>query len=269
MALREVLDHDLIRIETDCRTKDELLERIAVLVAAKVPGIDSTDIDEALKERESLGSTGFGHGVAIPHCRLEEIDDFIVGLLKTPRGIDFESLDGEDSWIFPFVIGPESKPKEHLRLLSALAHMLRDAELRKALRGAKSNDELRNILMDSVIPDHTLPERRPGSKLIHVFVQNEKVFDSLLQVFSATDNAMAMVVEAHESTEYMAGSPLFAGFWNTDVRQFNRIIIAVVRDELTNSTVRSIEYICGKLSERDDIMVTVTDLHYVLGSLGS
>jgi hypothetical protein len=192
-----------------------------------------------------------------------------VGLLVTPRGIDFDSVDGEDSWIFPFVIGPESKPKEHLRLLSALAHMLRNGELRKALRSAKSNDELKSVLIESVIPDHTLPERRPGSKLIHVFVQNEKVFDSLLQVFSATDNAMAMVIEAHESTEYMAKSPLFAGFWNTDVHQFNRIIIAVVRDELTNSTIRSIEYVCGKLSERDDVMVAVTDLHYVLGSLGS
>jgi len=100
-------------------------------------------------------------------------------------------------------------------------------------------------------------------------VRNEDIFDELLQVFAATETISAMVIETHESSEYISNIPLFASFWNPNVRQFNRIIIATVRDELANSTVRNIEYVCGKLSDRDDVMVTVTDLHYVLGSIDS
>ena len=76
-----------------------------------------------------------------------------------------------------------------------------------------------------------------------------------------------MVLEAHESTDYLMKGPFFAGFWDSSVQRFNRLIVAVVRDELVNYTVRSIEYACGDLADRDDILVTVTDLHYTLGSL--
>ena len=271
MGLMDSLDPGLVRIDSTSRDKKSLLMAVADLVAGHVSGqvLDAATVFQALDERESLGSTGFGNGIAIPHCRLPALDSFLVGMIVTSKGINFDSVDGENSRIFPFVIGPESKPKEHLKLLSALSQMLRDAGFRKQLCNAETDQQLLDTLKSSMHHDDTMPVRRPGSKLIHVFVQNEKIFDALLQVFSATENTSAMVLEAHESTDYLAKSPLFAGFWNTDLQQFNRIIAAVVRDELTNSTIRNIEYVCGKLSERDDVMVTVTDLHYVLGSLGS
>ena len=103
--------------------------------------------------------------------------------------------------------------------------------------------------------------------MLHVFIQDEDLFDDLLQVFAGSESTSAMILETHESTDYMRKMPLFAGFWNTDLRHFNRMIVAVVRDELVSSTIRNIEYICGKISERDDLMITVTDLHNVLGSL--
>ncbi len=271
MSLKDALNPSLVRIDSTSSDKKSLLMAVAKLAAshASGEGLDAEAIFQALVERESLSSTGFGNGVAIPHCRLSVLDRFLVGMLVVSKGIDFDSLDGEDSRIFPFVIGPESKPKEHLKLLSAISQMLRNAAFRKQLCNAKTDQQLLDSLRDSLLPGDTLPVRRPGSKLIHVFVQNEKIFDELLQVFSAAENTSAMVLEAHESTDYLAKSPLFAGFWNTDVHRFSRIITAVVRDELTNATIRNIEYVCGQLSERDDVMVTVTDLHYVLGSLGN
>jgi PTS system nitrogen regulatory IIA component len=271
MGLKDALNTDLIRIDSASRDKISLLRAVADLAAGyfSAQGLDAESIFRALDERESLGSTGFGNGVAIPHCRLPAIDQFLVGVLVTTRGIDFNSVDGENSRIFPFVIGPESKPKEHLRLLSAISQILRNAGFRKQLCAANTDQQLRELLQGAVLPEDILPVRRPGSKLIHVFVQNEKIFDEILQIFSAIEDTSAMVVEAHESTDYLSKTPLFAGFWNTDVHQFNRIIMAVVRDELANGTIRNIEYVCGKLSERDDVMVTITDLHYVLGSLGS
>lgn len=271
MSIREALDQDLIRWDEKSRGKDEVLREIARMAAGsgKVSGINEESAYRALQDREELGSTGFGHGVAIPHCRLQGLDGFLVGFIVTARGIDFDAVDGEDVHLLPFVIGPEDKPKEHLRLLSGISQVLRDAGFRKELTAAGSSEMISDLLNRKLLPEETAPLRRPGMKMMHVFVQEEDVFDQLLQVFAAAETTSAMIVEGHESTDYLAKSPMFAGFWNSDVQQFNRIIIAVVRDELVNYTVRSIEYVCGKLSERDDVMVTLTDLHYVLGSLGS
>ncbi len=76
-----------------------------------------------------------------------------------------------------------------------------------------------------------------------------------------------MVVEAHESTEYLSSMPVFAGFWNSELSSFNRIIIAVVKDSLVNQTIRQIEYVSGDLAGQNEVMITVSDLHHALGSL--
>ena len=269
MKLIDTLDPELIVYSEAISTKEEVLRKIADMVSSsgRISGVSSETIYTALLERESLGSTGFGHGIAIPHCRIAETDKFLVGILISGKSIDFESVDGENAQIFPFVVGPESKPKEYLKLLSALAQILRDDSFRKEILSSKSPEDVFELIKTHILPEDDNIPRRPGRKMLHVFIQNEEFFDDLLQIFAGSEATSAMVIEGHESTDYLMSSPLFAGFWNTDIQHFNRIIIAVIRDELVNSTIRSIEYVCGKLSDREDIMITVTDLHYVLGSL--
>jgi len=271
MGLIDLLDANLIACEPDLDDKDAVLSEIARLAAATAAmnGVPQQLIYDALTQREELGSTGFGNGIAIPHCRLSEAGGFTVGVITVPEGVDFDSIDSEKAFIFPFVVGPLDKPKEHLKLLSEFSQVLRDSDLRKALLAETASERILELLKNRIQPEKDVPLRRPGAKMLHVFVRNEDIFDELLQVFAATETISAMVIETHESSEYVSSIPLFASFWNPDVRQFNRIIIATVRDELANSTVRNIEYVCGKLSDRNDVMVTVTDLHYVLGSIDS
>lgn len=269
MSLLDALDPRLIEYRTDLSGKDGVLRRIAALAAGsgRTGGAGEDEIFHALKERESLGSTGFGHGVAIPHCRIRSVGTFMVGLLVSSEGIDFDSIDGERVRIFPFVIGPESEPREYLRLLASIAQVLRNDGTRKELLSLRKPEDVCRLFREHASPEDQTPSRRPGMKMMHVFIQNEDLFDDILQIFTGSDSVSAMVVEAHESTDYLMKGPFFAGFWDSKVQRFNRIIVAVVRDELVNSTVRSIEYACGRLSDRDDILVTVTDLHYTLGSL--
>jgi PTS system nitrogen regulatory IIA component len=269
MGLIDLLDPNLIACTPDLDDKNAVLSEIAGLAAANtaMDGVPQHLIYNALKQREELGSTGFGNGIAVPHCRLSEAVGFTVGLITVPEGVDFDSIDSEKAYIFPFVVGPLDKPKEHLKLLSGFSQVLRDSDLRKALLAESSSERILDLLKKRIQPEKDVPLRRSGVKMLHVFVRDEDIFDELLQVFAATETISAMVIEAHESSEYLSSVPLFASFWNPNVRQFNRIIIATVRDELANSTVRNIEYVCGKLSDRDDVMVTVTDLHYVLGSI--
>ncbi len=269
MNLMDALDSKMIVISPDVSDKEEVLRKVADMVVKsdRIKNVTSDAIYHALSERESLGSTGFGHGIAIPHCRIAGMDSFLIGLLILDKGIDFDSIDGEKTQIFPFIIGPESKPKEYLKLLSAISQILRESSFRKEILSIRSPEEIRSLFKAHTLPEDGTPPRRPGMKMLHVFIQNEDLFDDLLQVFAGSESTSALILETHESTDYMMKIPLFAGFWNADVRHFNRMIVAVVRDELVNSTIRNIEYICGKISERDDIMITVTDLHNVLGSL--
>ncbi len=269
MNLMEALDPELIVFSPDLTDKEDVLRKISSMVAGK-DLVGSTTVDEiynAFLKRESLGSTGFGHGVAIPHCRITGAGGFLAGMITTPKGIDFDSIDGENVRIFPFVVGPESEPKEYLKLLSSIAQMLRSETVRNQILSLASSEEVYKFLKEQTRVEDTAPSRRPGMKMMHVFVQNEDLFDDILQIFTGSDSVSAMVIEAHESTDYLMKGPFFAGFWDTSVQQFNRLIIAVIRDELVNGVVRSIEYACGKLADRDDVLVTVTDLHYTLGSL--
>lgn len=271
MILKTIFDHDTIVIDRSVDSKSAALRKIAEIVVSSGVTGDDVNVDTitgALEEREILGSTGFGHGVAIPHCRLLNINDFRVGFILVPDGMDFNAIDGDDVYFLPFVVGPSDRPKEHLAVLSSLAQLMRIPEIKKELLEAEGKDDVKDIFRRYIFADEDASVAKTvGMKLITVFIQNESLFDEILQVFSVIESTYAMVIEAHESTDYLRNMSLFAGFWNMDVQHFNRIIVAVVRDELVNSTIRNIEYICGDLSSRDDVLLTITALQKVLGSL--
>ncbi|MCK5065724.1 MAG: PTS sugar transporter subunit IIA [Candidatus Fermentibacteraceae bacterium] len=273
MILKTMLNPDAISIDHNLPDKHAVLHRIAEIVASEdLTGehVEVSTIVKALEDREALGSTGFGHGVAIPHCRLKSIDDFSVGFVFVPEGVDFNSVDGENAYFFPFVVGPEDRPKKHLSVLSALAQLMRTSEIKKEIEGCNSIQDINDIFSKYLSPeDENPPAIIAGMKLIHVFIQDESLFDEILQIFSVIETTYTMVVESHESTDYLRNISLFADFWNTDIQHFNRIIIAVVRDELIHATIRNIEYICGDLSKQEDVLITITDLRRVLGSLSS
>lgn len=271
MSLNEVLQKENIQVNLSVKNKKQLIHEIAKL-ASLSPVLKETTpevIENALLERENLASTGMGSGVAIPHCRLPGINAFVVGIATAEKGFDFDAIDNEKVDIFPFVIGPEENPKEHLKVLSGMARLLRNPDTRSAIRKSESADELYAFLKTIIddIPAKTIQPPVSGMRMLHVFIRNEELFNDVLQVFASGEPTGAMVIEAHESTEYMSSMPIFAGLWNSDLNTFNRIILAVVKDSLLNQTLRSIEYVCGDLSQQTDVMVTVTDLHHALGSL--
>ncbi|MEN8209297.1 MAG: PTS sugar transporter subunit IIA [Candidatus Fermentibacteria bacterium] len=270
MKLSDLIKSDTVSLDCTPESDEQLLRCIARIAsgADSMSGISEDLIFEALSDREQLSSTAWGHGVAIPHCRLSALSEFTAGLVILSEGIDFNAPDGEKVYLFPFVIGPENEPRTHLKLLSSLAQAFRDRKLRESLREVSTVPDAIDTLKTRISPSSS-NEPGSGKMLIHVFVQDEAVFDELLQVFASDETSSTMVMDAHESTGFLMKSPFFAGFWNTDIQQFNRIIISVVQNELVNAVVRNIEFICGPLSHRNDVMVTVSELQSVSGSLES
>ncbi|MCW9012642.1 MAG: PTS sugar transporter subunit IIA [Gammaproteobacteria bacterium] len=123
-------------------SKKRLLEKLSQLLALGAPGYDPADIFNKLIERERLGSTGLGHGVALPHGRLGENDTTIGAFIKLDTGVDFDSPDNQPADLHFALLVPEHHTSEHLQMLASLAGMFSDAEFCAALRKCHSDEEL-------------------------------------------------------------------------------------------------------------------------------
>lgn len=123
-------------------SKKRALELLANTIAQDVPTIDADDLFRRLISRERLGSTGIGHGIAIPHCRVENCVGTIGALITLTEPVDFDAIDSQPVDILFAMLVPEDAHDEHLQNLAALAGALNDAGYRQRLRDAKNDTEL-------------------------------------------------------------------------------------------------------------------------------
>lgn len=130
-------------------SKKRVLEQIASLVATELPELDEQDIFESLIAREKLGSTGFGNGIAIPHCRLPGCHAPLSAVLRLDSAVDFDAIDGAPVDLLFVLLVPEAATDEHLELLRQIASMLDRSEVRERLRQAQSSEALYQVVVDA------------------------------------------------------------------------------------------------------------------------
>ena len=130
-------------------SKKRVLEQIASLVATELAELDEQDIFESLIAREKLGSTGFGNGIAIPHCRLPGCHAPLSAVLRLDSAVDFDAIDGAPVDLLLVLLVPEAAPDEHLELLRQIASMLDRSEVRARLRQAQSSEALYQVVVDA------------------------------------------------------------------------------------------------------------------------
>src|SRR5215510_8258115 len=124
--------------------KQVLVEMSAVM--AKALGLDKREVYEAVFEREKLGSTGVGEGVAIPHARIEGLKRPVGGFARLLEPADFEAIDEREADLVFMLLAPTDAGAEHLRALDRVARMFRQDSVRTALRQAQSPDAVLAIL---------------------------------------------------------------------------------------------------------------------------
>ena len=129
-------------------SKKKALEQIANLIAREIPDLEMQDVFEALIAREKLGSTGFGNGIAIPHCRLKGCDKPVSALMHLDAPIDFDAIDGAPVDLLFVLLVPEAATDAHLELLRQIASMLDRKDVRDKLRSASSNEALYQVVLD-------------------------------------------------------------------------------------------------------------------------
>jgi len=129
-------------------SKKRALEQIANLIGKEVPELETQDVFESLIAREKLGSTGFGNGIAIPHCRLKGCTNPVSALLHLEAPIDFDAIDGAPVDLLFVLLVPEAATDAHLELLRQIASMLDRKDVRDKLRSADSSEALYQVVLN-------------------------------------------------------------------------------------------------------------------------
>ena len=128
MKLSKLVSEDSVVCNADISSKKRALEFLAELLAKESPSANALDIFQHLTEREKLGSTSLGHGVAIPHARTSSSDKAVGAFIKLEQGIDFDSPDNEPTDLLFALMVPEHYTDEHLEILSGLASRFSDED---------------------------------------------------------------------------------------------------------------------------------------------
>jgi PTS system nitrogen regulatory IIA component len=114
--------------------------------AGQLHATDLDDVVRAILRREQLGTTGIGHGIAIPHSRHAAVGQLMGSVAVSKPGVPFESIDGEPVHVLVLLISPPDRPGDHLRALENVVHTMRDEALVRALREAATRDEIWRVL---------------------------------------------------------------------------------------------------------------------------
>ncbi len=147
MQIQSLLTPERTCSSLNASSKRHALELLAQTIAQDIPSLDADDLLRRFLARERLGSTGIGHGIAIPHCRINLTTDTgsntaIGALITLSQAVEFDAIDAEPVDILFAMLVPESAHDEHLKNLAALAGALTRSEFRERLRSAQSHSEL-------------------------------------------------------------------------------------------------------------------------------
>jgi PTS system nitrogen regulatory IIA component len=146
MQLAEFLDCDAIKTALPGGNKRSLLKQLADLAGQRL-GIESATILSSLGEREQLGSTGFGQGVAIPHAKIDGLDRVYALFARLGEPVDYKAIDSRPVDLVFLLLSPPDAGAEHLKALAAISRVTRDGATLERLRGARSRDALAAVLM--------------------------------------------------------------------------------------------------------------------------
>jgi len=117
-------------------TKGELLDELAGALAKSHAGVDRAELLRVLQERERLGSTGIGDGIAIPHGKMRRVDNILLAFGRSIAGIDFNALDNRPVHLFFVLVAPEDAAGIHLKMLARISRLLKDPAVRTGLLDA-------------------------------------------------------------------------------------------------------------------------------------
>ena len=146
MPVLEFLSSDSVVFSLRARAKKQILQELSAHAVRQLPALDEHAVFETLQQRERLGSTGIGDGVAIPHGKLAGLDRLFGLVARLEKPVDFEALDGQPVDIAFLLLAPEGAGADHLKALAQVARMLREPGILDRIRAARDANALYAVL---------------------------------------------------------------------------------------------------------------------------
>lgn len=146
MHLTQFLDFDAIKPAMSAGTKRALFQQLASLAGNRL-GLPAPAILQAIGEREKLGSTGFGQGVAIPHGKIDGLSQIYCLFVRLSEPVRYKAIDGEPVDLVFLLLSPPEAGADHLKALAAISRVIRHGPTLEKMRGARSRDALAAVLM--------------------------------------------------------------------------------------------------------------------------
>jgi len=146
MKILDILAKESIIPELKGRTKKQVLEELIDALLQHKPQLDRDRLMAVLLERERLGSTGIGDGIAIPHGKMRDLDQLVLSFGRSSQGVDFESMDGKPVHLFFLLVAPENCAGIHLRALAKIARLLKNGTVRKKLGNVQGREEVYSVI---------------------------------------------------------------------------------------------------------------------------
>jgi len=187
VKLKEILDPGSCSTNLEAKNKRDAVTAMAELLAVN-PAAGGASVDEivqGLLEREKLGSTGVGGGVAIPHCRMDSMNGFALALGVCRKGVGWNSIDGRSVHIICAIAGPGDATDEHLRILAGAARVLGKGNARHEILSSDTTFAMREAFLYHLVPVTSRLEegRRDKRKLVILVLQEEETYDRVMELF--------------------------------------------------------------------------------------
>ncbi len=148
MKLSEIFKPYNIIPDLKAQDKKRALEELSQVITNQEPSLNKGTLMQVLLEREKLGSTGIGDGIALPHGKLKGLERLLVSFGRSLNGLDFDSIDEQPVYLLFLLIAPENSAGMHLKALAKISRMLKDVEFRQRLMNAKSNEDMYRIIIN-------------------------------------------------------------------------------------------------------------------------
>jgi len=148
MKITELLRNEFVLEQLAAKSKKDALAELAGVFAKGKSTCDSGSMLRVLLEREKLGSTGIGGGVAIPHGKLAGLDEILVAFGRSREGISFDALDGKPVHLIFLLMAPVNSAGQHLKVLAKISRMLKDGGFRKKLLETRTHVDLMRIITE-------------------------------------------------------------------------------------------------------------------------
>ena len=152
MKLYDYIRPEFMNLDLQSRDKKAVIEELA-LPLAKYAEMERDELVKVLLERERLGSTGIGSGIAIPHGKVKGLDKLMIGFGLSSKGVSFEALDNRPAFLFFVIVTPEDSTGDHLKVLAKISRLLRKGNVREQLMKSSKTEDIIKLISDNDIDD--------------------------------------------------------------------------------------------------------------------